>query len=331
MKKILYTIVCVMMMTGLIGCGKEEENSLKVAYFPNITHSQALVMKNQGTLEEKLPDCEVTWTAFNAGPAEVEAIFAGEVNIGYIGPIPAISANVKSSGDVAIIAGAANAGAELVTRKDAKIASVKDLDGKKVAVPQFGNTQHLSLLNLLSENGLADTGAGGTVEIVASENADILNLMQQGEIDAALVPEPWGSTLENYDEVEMLLDFDEIWLEGNYPTAVVVVNKDYLENHPEEVKAFVKAHLEVTDYINSNIEESIEIVNDEIMKATGKQLDAAVIKKAFGRMIIQAEIPEEAIRSFADVDLKEGFIKELPGEDLIDKTLLDEMMKESEK
>lgn len=61
-------------------------------------------MKNQGTLEEKWKDkCNVSWTSFNAGPAEMEAIFAGEIDLGYIGPVPALSANVKSNGEVKII------------------------------------------------------------------------------------------------------------------------------------------------------------------------------------------------------------------------------------
>ncbi len=78
---------------------KKNEDKVRVAYFPNITHSQALVMKSQGLLEEKLGEsAEVDWISFNAGPAEVEAIFAGEIDMGYIGPVPAISAYIKSQG-----------------------------------------------------------------------------------------------------------------------------------------------------------------------------------------------------------------------------------------
>lgn len=71
----------------LAGCGGKKESdgktNVRIAYFPNITHNQALVMKNQGTLEEKWKDkCNVSWTSFNAGPAEMEAIFAGEIDLG---------------------------------------------------------------------------------------------------------------------------------------------------------------------------------------------------------------------------------------------------------
>lgn len=61
--------------------------------------------------------CKVSWTSFNAGPAEVEAVFAGEIDLGYIGPVPALSANAKSNGEVKIISNVTNAGAVLLKEK----------------------------------------------------------------------------------------------------------------------------------------------------------------------------------------------------------------------
>mgnify|MGYP003159820565 FL=1 len=95
-------------------------------------------MKSEKSLENTFgKDINVKWTAFNAGPAEVEALFAGDIDIGYIGPVPAISANVKSNGDVQILSGAAKGGAILIRREGAQISGVKDLAGKTVAIPQI--------------------------------------------------------------------------------------------------------------------------------------------------------------------------------------------------
>ena len=205
MKKLVKKLIAGMLLAGVCasaaacgakGGGGEDASgrtNVRIAYFPNITHTQALVMKNQKTLEEKWKDqCNVTWTSFNAGPAEMEAIFAGEIDLGYIGPVPALSANVKSEGDVQIISNTTNAGAVFLKRKDSGISSLSDLAGKKIAVPQMGNTQHLCLLNILSDQGLKTVDAGGDVTVNASSNADILNLIDNGSVDAALVPEPWG-------------------------------------------------------------------------------------------------------------------------------------------
>ncbi len=322
-KVILSLLLALGMLASLNACDSSQteesadgKTAVRIAYFPNITHSQALVMKNRGTLEEMWKDdCEVSWTSFNAGPAETEAIFAGEIDLGYIGPVPALSANVKSNGDVKIISNSTDGGAVLLVRKDSGIKSVSDLSGKKVAVPQLGNTQHLCLLNILDENGLATTDKGGDVTINASSNADILNLIDNGSVDAALVPEPWGTMIENNGNAEVLLDDKEVFLNGDYPTAVVVVSKDFMEEHPDLVKDFLKAHEDATTFINENMGEAQKIVNAEIQEATGKSLDGDVIESAFSRMTISTKLNHEAVMKFAQISKDEGFISRIPEEE----------------
>ena len=158
LKKIFVIAGVAAIVAGLAGCGGTKKDAdktteINVGYFNNVTHAQALYMKAQGTLDKAFDGkAKVKWTSFNAGPSEVEALFSGDIDIGYIGPVPAISANVKSKGDVSIISGASQAGAELVKAPGSEIESAKDLDGKTVAIPQIGNTQHLCLLKLLSDN-----------------------------------------------------------------------------------------------------------------------------------------------------------------------------------
>ncbi len=330
MKVLAAAFLTVGMLFSMTACGSSDGGSkngdakkteVRIAYFPNITHTQALVMKNQKTLENKWKDrCEVSWTSFNAGPAEIEALFAGEIDLGYIGPVPAVSANVKSNGDIKIISNVTNAGAVLLTGKDTNINSIKDLAGKKVAVPQLGNTQHLCLLSLLTDNGLKTTDKGGDVTVSASSNADILNLMDNGSVDAALVPEPWGTTIEKTCNADVLLDYDKVFWEGNYPVAVVVASSDFMDEHPDLVKDFLKAHEDASLFINDNAEKSQEIVNKEIESTTGKSLEADVIKGAFNRIKVDTNLNHEAIMKFADLSKAEGFITDVPEEKDVFKT-----------
>lgn len=321
-RKNLILVAVALMAWMLCGCGggkaQGEKITVHVGYFPNVTHTQALVMKGSGSLKEALSEeAEVEWTAFNAGPAEVEALFAGDIDIGYIGPVPAINANVKSKGDVRIIAGATQAGAILVKRQGAEISSVKDLEGKKVAVPQFGNTQHLCLLQLLTENGLKPLSEGGTVDVVAVANADVANMMDQGNIDAALVPEPWGATLLDKG-AEMVLDENQVYLDGNYSVAVVVVREEFKKEHPDIVNTFLEQHENATVYINENPKEAREKVNEEIYVATQKKLEDDILEDAFLRIKADAGINRESIDGFAQIGLEQGFITELPGDDIIE-------------
>lgn len=294
----------------------DDTPDVRIAYFPNIIHTQALVMKNQGTPEQTWGEkCNVIWTSFNAGPAEIEAIFAGEIDLGYIGPVPAINANIKSGGDVKIISNAADAGAVFLVRKESGIASVKDLAGKKIAVPQLGNTQHLCLLSLLKEYDLKTVDQGGDATINASSNADIVNLMDNGSIDAAVVPEPWGTTIENNENADILLDYDELFFGGDYPTALVIANEDFMEKHPDLVSEFLEMHKEATEFINDNPNEVLEIVNTEIENATGKSLEEDVIAHAFSRIKITDELNTDAIMRFAKISKEEGFTSKIPEEE----------------
>lgn len=313
-KKIGLMVLATISLMAFTACGssKSDKKEVTIGYFNNITHAQALLMKAEGSLEDKYgEEAEVKWQSFNAGPAEVEALFSGDIDIGYIGPVPAITANVKSNSDVVVLSGSTKGGAVLLQRSGAGISSVKDLAGKTVAIPQLGNTQHLSLLHLLSENGLKPDTAGGDVKVTAVANADVENMMDRGDIDAALVPEPWGATLLGKG-AELVLDYKDVFMDGDYNVAVVVVRKDFLKENPELVEKFVEEHEAATEKINNDNDATVKKINDEINAATGKSLSEDVLKEAFGRIGVSTELNKESLEEFANISKEEGFIDQIP-------------------
>lgn len=317
-RNMLFAAMMIFTVTAITGCGsgEKETTEVNIGYFNNVTHAQALLMKSEKNLETSFGDgIKVNWTAFNAGPAEVEALFAGNIDIGYIGPVPAISANVKSQGDVVILSGATKGGAVLIKRADAGINSVADLSGKVVAIPQIGNTQHLSLLQMLNDNGLKPVSEGGTVTVSAVANADVANMMERGDIDAALVPEPWGATLLA-GGAELLLDYNEIYMQGQYDVAVVVVRKEFREKNPELVEKFLKEHEAATAKINDDRENSLNIINTELKNATGKALGEDIISQAFERIGVSTDLNRDSIMGFANISKEQDFIQELPEDGL---------------
>jgi len=318
----------------LSGCSsKKVDNAnvdVRIGYFPNITHSQALVGREQGSFQKAIGKAnKVDWKLFNAGPAEVEALFAKAIDIAYIGPGPAINGYAKSKGDIQIISGAADAGAIFVSKKGLVIKNLKELSGKKIAVPQFGNTQDLTLRNILSENGLKDKTKGGTVEVRQAANADILNLLQKGEIDAALVPEPWGSRLIKEAKANIILDYKDLFRQGKYATAVVVVRTEFLKDHPQVVENFIKNHVQVTDYINKNPDKAKIIVNKQITELTKKGISKDVLDDAFKRLTITNNPEKDSILDFVKFSVNEGFLKLKPDtKDLFNLTILNKVLKE---
>lgn len=329
MKKFTALVLCIVLtVTVLCSCGggKSDPNEIRIAYFPNITHTQALYLKDTGTFEESISsEYNVKWISFNAGPAEVEALFAEEVDIGYIGPVPAINAGVRSEGDVIIIANACDAGTVLISSADSDIKTAADLDGCKVSVPQLGNTQHLALLNLLEEAGLKASSARGTVDIVEVENSDVKTMFDNDNIDAAIVPEPWGSILEDECGAKVILDYDEIMADGNYSVSVVVVRKDFQEANPEIVEAFVQAHIDATEYINTHTDEAIDIVCRQIEETTGRLYENDIIKKSFSRLNITTDITYKTLDEFAQVGSEQGFIGRISDKNYINTEILDSL------
>ena len=308
MKRIALMLLLLVTLFCFTACRKEYPNRVRIACFPNITHSQALVGRAQNSFDGIFgDDVEVEWLTFNAGPSEIEAFFAGEVDIGYIGPLPAINGYSKSAGDIRIIAGATGAGSLLVTRRDLVLDDIKQLDGKKVAVPQFCNTQDILLRDVLASVGLEDKNTGGTVEIIASENPNIKLLLDRGDIDAAFVPEPWGTRLEKEVDANVLLDYNEIY-SGEYSSAVVVASKRFIEKYPERVEAFLREHERLTDYINENPDEAVLTVVDTIEELSGSRLSEDIVTSSFGRMSVTTDPYKTSLDSFVETYKELGYM-----------------------
>ncbi len=191
----------------------EEKKTLRIGYFPNINHAQAVIGLGRGDFQKALGDnVEVTTQTFNAGPSAMEALLANQIDVTYVGPGPAINGYVRFCGEaLRIISGAASGGAVFVVRNDSGINSAQDLANKKFATPEIGNTQDVAMRNYLLENGYNTKENGGNVEVLTVKNPDIVTLFLTKQIDGAWVPEPWGETLVKEGGGKILVDERDLW------------------------------------------------------------------------------------------------------------------------
>ena len=287
-----------------------EQVNVRLAYFPNMTHAVALVGVEKGTFKDALgPNVNLEVKTFNAGPALIEALFAGEVDIGYVGPNPAINGYVKSKGEaLRVIAGASSGGALFVVRPESNIKGPKDLAGKKLASPQLGGTQDVALRFYLQQNGLQTADKGGDVTIVPTQNPDILTLFKKGEIDGAWVPEPWATRLVQEGKGQVFVDERTLWPGGQFVTTHVVVATKFLNDHPDLVTAFLKAHVDTVQFIKGNADGTKSIVNSEIERITGKPLPREVLDKAYGNLDITYDPLAKTLFTSADSAFALGFL-----------------------
>jgi NitT/TauT family transport system substrate-binding protein len=303
---------------------------VRVGAFPNITHPQAMVGKRNGWFEKALsPNANVDWKSFNAGPAAIEALLAGAIDMTYVGPNPAINGYVRSNGEaLRVIAGATSGGAALVVRGDSGINRPEDFHGKRIASPQQGNTQDVALRAWLKSNGLKTRDKGGDVEVMPVANPDQLTLFLKKQIDAAWAPEPWASRLVHEASGRIFLDERTLWPNGQFLTTELVVSSKFLKSHPELVKAWLRAHIELTDWINSHTSQAKQILNQQIQKETGKALPPAVLEDAFARMQVTYDPLRAPLLRAARLAFDAGFLgRQMPDlSGLYDLTLLNEVL-----
>ena len=286
-------------------CGKTAVKTsrpvtLRHGYFPNLTHAPAIIGLAKGYFRKELgSNVTIDAKTFNAGPDVVTAIFAGALDISYIGPNPAINAWSKSKGTaIKIIAGSTSGGAELVVKPSIKTA--KDLKGKTIASPQLRNTQDVALRSWLKSQGLKTTKeGGGDVKVKPEPNADTIDAFKSGAIDGAWVPEPYASRLVLESGAKVLVNEATLWPDGKFVTTHVIVRQGFLKDHPDVVKAFLKGHLEAIDYANAYPAEAQTLVNTQLQTVTGKSLKPDTIKTAWGNLNFTVDPIASALRKSA--------------------------------
>jgi NitT/TauT family transport system substrate-binding protein len=271
----------------------------------------------------------IKWTTFNAGPAAIEALFAGAIDMMYIGPNPAITGYVRSNGEaLRIIAGATSGGAALVVRNDSGIQKPEDFHGKKVATPQLGNTQDLALRAWLKMHGLQSIDKGGDVQVMPMANPDQFTLFQKKSLDAAWAPEPWATRLIREGNGRVFLDERSLWPQGQFIACHLIVATKFLHDNPEIIRNWVRAHVELTEWINGHLAEAKNILNEQILKETGKALSRAVLDEAFGRLQVTYDPLSSSLMSAARAAFDAGFVgKKMPDlKGIYDLTILNEVL-----
>ena len=285
--------------------------TLRIGYFPNINHAQGVIGLGKGDFQKALgSNVKVETVTFNAGPSAIESLLANRIDASYIGPNPAINGYVVSDGkDVRVIAGATSAGASFIVRNDAGINSAKDLGGKKFASPQLGNTQDVALRKYLVDNGFKTTESGGNVTVTPVANADILTLFLKKEIDGAWVPEPWATRLVKEANGRIFVNERELWPpEGKFVTAHIIVRPDYLRENPDVIKKLIDAHVNETEWINSNKEQAIKEFNIQLKKLAGKELPEDILTESLTRLEFTYDPIKESLFKSANDAYDLGFL-----------------------
>jgi NitT/TauT family transport system substrate-binding protein len=280
---------------------------VRLGYFANLTHAQAVLGVSSGEFAAAVAPAKVTTKVFNAGPSLVEALFAGEIDLGYVGPGPALNAFAKSRGDVRVIAGAASNGVLIVARKDSGIEKLSDLAGKRIATPQHGNTQDIAARHYLT----AELKQPGHDNVIPVANAEQAGMMERGQVDAAWAPEPWASLLVSQAGAKVIGAEKDLWKEKSFAITVVITTPKFLAEHPGVVEKILNVHRDWTARLAAEPDKHLPQLEAALFALTNKKLPAGVVKSALDNTSFTDDPQAHTFATFAQWSYDLNFARDV--------------------
>ncbi|BAQ09018.1 sulfonate ABC transporter substrate-binding [Bacillus sp. OxB-1] len=325
----IFALISVLVLGVLSACsgGGEDSSSssnsstVKIGYFPNLTHIATIVGLEQGYFQEEFgDDVKIETKTVSNGGLFMEAMTTKSIDVGTVGPGPLLNFYVKNP-TFRLISGAVNGGAVLVASEGGGVSELADLDGKKVAIPVIGSTQDVMLRKALKEVKLETTNNGGTVELFAAAPADTATLFVQNSVDAAATQEPWGNILESQANGKLILDWDQFAWGKDSTNTVVAASDEFLKNK-DRASAYIRAHQKAVEFIQQNPEDAQDLVIKHIKDLTGKEINKEETAAAFQRLEVTTDVNEQVIQEMADISKEAGYIDSNDIDGLIDLSLL---------
>lgn len=292
-------------LPGCRGSGRiDDRPTVRVGYFANLTHAQAVLGVASGELERALAPAKLETKVFNAGPSLIEALFAGEIDIGYVGPGPVLSAHARSGGKgIRVISGAAANGVTIVARSGSGIRTLADLAGKRVGTPQLGNTQDISARHYLS----AVLGQKDLGNVVPIENAEQSSMFARGALDAAWAPEPWGQRLIAETGATLIAEEKDLWPSKEFVLTLVVTTPEFLAKRPELVQKVLSVHQAWTRRLANQPEDYAAPLGEALFALTGKRLAPGILPASLPRVRFVDDPGVETLRAFSSWKRELGF------------------------
>ena len=258
MRKIVTLIILITFILAVIGTYNyytTMENTVIIGYLPSDHHS-ALFVANAKDMYEK-EGIRVQLVPFSAGPEIIQALNNGEIDVGYCGISPTISA-IDNGTPIKIIAAVNQDGSAIVVNKNSNITNISDLKNKTIAIPQKGSVQDVLLKYTLINNNISLND----VNIVQSDVPYMPKSLLFNKFDAYVAWEPYPSASQIDDNQTILAYSEDLW--DNQPCCVIVTTDNYAKNHPNKIEKILKVHIEATNYINSHKDETAVIVSNKL-------------------------------------------------------------------
>ncbi len=297
-RRIFILFSAAFMLFSGCGSGTGQNNQVRIGYLQNDLHQlPAFVAIEKGFFEQEGLSVIVNGV-FKAGPEQMSAFAAGELDIGYVGQAPATAAVLNGLADVMFLQQVNLEGSSIVVRADSGINAVGELAGKTIAIPGYATMQDFLLRKALEDHGLNVSG----VTIIVLKPPEMIQALGLKNIDAFIAWEPYPTQAQIKGSGEILISSDLIW--ENHPCCVLIATRSFCSRNPQMVQKVIAVHRRACSYIHSHPEESKKIG----VRYTG--MDAETVKKAMSKIIYTPALERHKQRVFVDFLKDMQYIKQ---------------------
>lgn len=280
------------------------EDIVTIGYLPSDHDAALFVAQAQG--EYAAHGIETELVQFNNGGDLMTGMASGEVDIGYGGITPVLSA-VEKGVPIKVVAGAQIEGSGIAVSPESDIDSPEDLAGKSIATPGEASIQYMLLQYYLENNNMSTDD----MNISAMKVAPMNDALNANKIDGMLTYEPYVTmAVENGNE--MFINSSEILPE--HPCCVVAASERFIDENPDKLDTIISIHENATEFILENPDEAAELLPDDIVA------DVEIEKKAISGIKFVYGLNEtykQSIMDFMQIEVDLGVLEEpIPATDI---------------
>ena len=282
----LSMLLCV--LAAITGCspGTPDTGTIRLGYLQSdLHHLPAFVALEKGFFADEGLKVAVGGI-FRAGPEQMSAFAAGELDVGYVGLAPAATAALNGVADITLLAQVNIEGSAVVCRPDT-YSTLAQLRGKTVAIPG-----HATMQDCLIQKGLRSAGLlPDMLSLMVLKPPEMLQAMTASDIDCFIAWEPYPAQAVCTGAGEIVVRSGDIWKE--HPCCVLIASGSFARTRPEDTAKIIQAHRRACSFIAEHPEDALAIA----VRYTGMTHDT--IKEAMAHMRYTPDIDREKVGEFA--------------------------------
>ena len=227
--------------------------------------------------EEGTASMDYDLQLYGAADEIVPLLMKGELDMAAIPANLAATLYQKTEGGIQAVAVNTLGVLYVVEKGGDTVQSMADLKGRTILSTGKGTTPEYVLRYLLTQNGI-DPDKDVTIEYY-SEATEVTAQMANTEDAIAVLPQPYVTAAGLQDDtLRVALDLTEEWnkvADTQLITGVTVVRKEYAEEHPDVVAAFLTDYAKSVEAANTDLDGTAALCEEQ-----GVVAKAAIAKKA---------------------------------------------------